>query len=237
MQILPSIDLLSGRTVRLLHGDYSKETAYAADPVETALSFEEQGASVIHVVDLDGARSGVIENGTILQAIFRAVKVPVEVGGGVRTIETAQKLLDQGCARVVFGTALVRDPELAERAFRQLGAKAVAGIDARDGKVAVAGWIDQSEIDAFDLARRMQDAGCRRLILTDIARDGALSGPNVAMLRRFADGLEIPVVASGGVSRLEDVHLLASTNVEGAIIGRAIYEQKFTVAEAVAAAG
>jgi phosphoribosylformimino-5-aminoimidazole carboxamide ribotide isomerase len=233
MLIIPSIDLRGGRTVRLLHGDYAKETVYDADPVRTAVSFQEQGAQVIHVVDLDGAKTGVPENLPMLERIFRAVSVTVEVGGGVRTLETAQRLLDAGAGRVVLGTALVSEPELAERIFAALGDRAVAGIDARGGKAAVAGWIDQSSVDALELARRMQNAGAARVIVTDIARDGALTGPNVEFLSSFIEALSIPVIASGGVSSLGDLSRLAPTGAEGAIVGRALYEGKFTVREAV----
>lgn len=237
MIVIPSIDLRAGRTVRLLYGDYAKETVYDADPVETAVSFEKAGAKVIHVVDLDGAKSGVIENWDILRRIFEATSVLVEVGGGVRSLETAQMLLDAGCGRVVFGTALVKDPHLSEEVFERLDDRAVAGIDARDGRVAVHGWTDVSQVDALDMARRMQDAGCRRIILTDISRDGALNGPNLEMQAQFARELSIPVIASGGVSSLEDVVRLKSTGVEGVIVGRAIYEGRIDVREAIGKAG
>lgn len=235
MLIIPSIDLRAGRTVRLLHGDYAKETVYDADPVETAVSFAEQGAEVIHVVDLDGAKTGVPENLETLTRIFRAVPVPVQVGGGVRTLETAQRLLDAGAGRVVLGTALVRDPALADSVFNALGERAVAGIDARDGRVAVAGWVDTSDVDAIELARRMQASGAQRVIVTDIARDGALNGPNLPFLLTFVEALEMRVVASGGVASLDDIRALVPTGVEGVIVGRAIYEAKFTVKEAIAA--
>ncbi|MFZ4508398.1 MAG: 1-(5-phosphoribosyl)-5-[(5-phosphoribosylamino)methylideneamino]imidazole-4-carboxamide isomerase [Fimbriimonas sp.] len=236
MLILPAIDIRGGQCVRLLHGDYAAETVYSLDPAEVALGFEQEGAEWIHVVDLDGAKSGVSENLDVIRQIVRTVSVPIEVGGGVRTLEQARVLLDVGVTRVVLGTALARDPQGAGAILRELGERAVAGIDARGGKAAVAGWTEDSGMDAVEMALRLQEQGCRRLIVTDIARDGALTGPNLEFLQSFLSVVEIPIIASGGVSELADLIALQALEpkVEGAIVGRAIYENRFTVSDAIA---
>lgn len=234
MLILPAIDLLGGKCVRLAQGDYGREKVYGDDPVALAEQFQAQGGDVLHVVDLDGAKTGEPLNLASIERIAKAMSIPVEVGGGVRTLEAARRLLDLGVARVVMGTTLVRDPDGAAKIFAALGEQVVAGIDARNGKVAVSGWTEQSEVTALDLAARMQQAGARRVILTDIARDGMLSGPNLQLLEEVAGGLAIPVIQSGGIGTLDHVRSLVGTRAEGVIIGRALYEGKFTVREAVA---
>jgi len=232
--VIPAIDLLGGKTVRLLHGDYGKSTEYAADPVETAVGFAEAGADWIHVVDLDGAKTGSPANLETIARICAACRAKVEVGGGVRSLETARRLLDAGAGRVVFGTVLVKDPELAARAFAELGDRAVAGVDARDGMVATEGWIEGGTISAEDLLARMTDAGAARFIVTDIATDGALQGPNLEFLARMIAATPRPVIASGGVATLDDLSAIARTSAEAAIVGRALYEGRFTAAEAIA---
>lgn len=235
MIFIPSIDLINGKCVRLLHGDYTKETTYDADPIEVVKGYQDQGAQLIHVVDLDGAKSGVMSNLPTLEKVFAALSVPVQVGGGVRTLDTAKRLINAGATRVVMGTALVRDPEMASAVFKELGDGAVAGIDARGGKAAVAGWTDQSAVDALELALRVQKQGARRIVLTDIARDGAMTGPNTDFMKQFVQTLDIPVVASGGVTSIEDLLALQEAGAEGAIVGRALYDRKFDTREAVAA--
>ncbi|MGV3617079.1 MAG: 1-(5-phosphoribosyl)-5-[(5-phosphoribosylamino)methylideneamino]imidazole-4-carboxamide isomerase [Fimbriimonas sp.] len=238
MLIIPAIDLRGGRCVRLTQGDYGRETVYDLDPVEVALGFGREGAEIVHVVDLDGAKSGAPENLEIVARIVREGGLPVEFGGGVRSLETARRLLDLGVARVVVGSKLVQDAELSARFFSELGDRVVAGIDAREGKVATIGWTETSGVSAVELAQRVEAAGCRRIILTDIARDGALRGPNVDLLREVVGAVSIPVIASGGVSVVEDLRVLREAfpaGVEGVIVGKAIYEDRFTVAEAVAA--
>ncbi len=199
-----------------------------------AREFEEQGGDIIHVVDLDAAKTGVLANLEIVRQIVQAVKIPVEVGGGIRSLESAEAVLSVGASRVICGTALVKEPGLAEALFHRYGDRVVAGIDAREGKAATAGWIDQSDVRAVDLALSMQSKGCRRIILTDIARDGMLTGPNLDLLSEVAGALDIPVIQSGGVGNLEHVREIAEHGVaEGVIIGRAIYEGKLSVLEAV----
>jgi phosphoribosylformimino-5-aminoimidazole carboxamide ribotide isomerase len=236
--IIPAIDLRGGRCVRLTQGDYGRETIYDLDPVEVAQRFAAEGAEIVHVVDLDGAKSGSPANLEIVARIVREGGLPVEFGGGVRTLETARRVLDHGVQRVVVGSKLVQDAELSAQFFAELGEQVVAGIDAREGKVATIGWTETSEVTAVELALRVEAAGCRRIILTDIARDGELKGPNLDLLRDVVAVVKIPVIASGGVAVVEDLGLLRSAfpaGVEGVIVGKAIYENRFTVAQAVAA--
>ena len=234
--ILPAIDLRGGQCVRLIQGDYGREKVYGGDPAEVAKSFEAQGADVVHVVDLDAAKSGHAHELRAIESIVRAVSIPVEVGGGVRTLEAASRLLSVGVARVICGTALVKEPGLAEELFTLFEERVVAGIDARGGLAALSGWKEQTDVSALELALQMQSLGCRRVILTDIARDGMLTGPNLGLLSEVAGALKIPVIHSGGIGSLDDVRQVAeSGKAEGAIIGRALYEGKFAVADAVAA--
>lgn len=239
MLILPAIDLLGGRCVRLFQGDYAQATQYSDDPAQVARSFAEQGARWLHVVDLDGAKAGTPVNVGAVESIVKAFEGSVEVGGGIRNLESARRLLDLGVARVVFGSRLVNDPGFAREAFDELGDRAVAGIDARDGMVAVHGWTEKSSVSAESLARELAAVGARRLIVTDIATDGAMSGPNLAFLKSMAAAGGVPVIASGGISTLADiadVAALEALGVEGAIIGKALYERVFSVAEAITTA-
>jgi phosphoribosylformimino-5-aminoimidazole carboxamide ribotide isomerase len=234
MLIIPAIDLLKGRCVRLIQGDYSRERTYDADPVETARQFLEQGAQIIHVVDLDGAKGGEPGNWEVIAAL--AEVVPIEVGGGVRSLATARRLLDMGVRRVVVGTKLVQDAALAAEFF-QLGEQVVAGIDARNGFVATHGWQQASSTSARDLAVKVERLGCRRIILTDIARDGMFSGPNCELFVDVAGAVSIPVISSGGIGGTDDVLKLAALDPapEGVIIGRAIYEGRLSVKESIVA--
>lgn len=236
MLILPAIDLRGGKCVRLKQGDYAQETVYGEDPGAVARQFAEEGAEWIHVVDLDGAKTGQPENFDSIRAIVQASGAKVEVGGGVRTLETAQRLLDVGVSRVIFGTRLLATEDRGAKLFAELGEQAVAGIDARDGKVATIGWTEQSTVDAVDFARVLEENGAKRFIVTDIATDGMLQGPNLPMLEAFAKAVKSPVIASGGVSNLDDLEAIQGLpveNIEGIIVGKAIYESRFTVREAV----
>lgn len=238
MLILPAIDLRGGKCVRLVQGDYSRETVYGEDPLDVAHQFEEEGARWIHIVDLDGARSGEPVNLPIVERIAKASKASLEFGGGVRSLEVARRVLAAGVKRVVIGTKLVSDPNFARGAFQELGDGVVAGIDARNGMVATDGWLETSETTAVGAAQRAEDMGARRLILTDIARDGMLTGPNVELLSQVMAAVRIPVIQSGGVSSIEDLEALARlgpAGPEGVIVGKAIYEGKFSVKQAVSA--
>lgn len=238
MYLLPAIDILGGKAVRLQKGDYSKVTVYSDDPVAQARAFAEAGATWVHVVDLDGARSGVPENAVIVERIVRETPLSVEIGGGIRTLETLKRLADLGAARMVLGTALVNDPELARAAVELVGGdRLTAGIDAKNGEVAVSGWVEGSGTDAADLAWAMAGVGFRHLVYTDIARDGMRTGLDPAAYARMAEAFGHPVIASGGVASVDDIEALApvAASIEGVITGRAIYEGSLTVADGVAA--
>ncbi len=235
MLIIPAIDLRGGQCVRLFQGDFAQETVYDEVPADVARRFADEGAELIHVVDLDGARTGCPANLEIVEQICRSVPVPVQFGGGVRTFETAREAIERGVHRVVVGSRLVESPDFAEAIFFALGESAAAGIDARDGRVAVSGWTETSEVSAEDLAQRMEGLGARHFVVTDIARDGALLGPNVVFFHRIAEAIKGRMIASGGISDLYDFELMAEARIhhlEGVIVGRALYEGRFTVAEA-----
>lgn len=238
MYLLPAIDILGGKAVRLAKGDYSQVTVYNDDPVAQAHAFAEAGAEWVHVVDLDGARTGVPENAAIVERIVRETSLKVEIGGGIRTLDTLERLAGIGAARMVLGTALVNDPDLARAAVKLVGGdRLTAGIDAKDGEVAVSGWIEGSGVAATDLAAAMAQAGFVHLVYTDIARDGMQTGLDPQAYARMAEAFGRPVIASGGVASAADIRALASvaSSIEGVITGRAIYEGTLTVADGVAA--
>lgn len=233
-EIIPSIDVLGGRVVRLERGDYDRATVFSDDPVAVAAGFQEQGASRLHVVDLDAARDGEPANREVIRSVVEAVTMPVQVAGGVRDIEAAQTWLSAGATRVVVGTKALTDESFLERAVDELGDRFVVAADARDGQVRVAGWLQGTGEDVVDAARRLAAAGVARLLVTDIATDGMLSGPNVRLFEDVAAASGVPVVASGGISGLDDVRALARIRgVEGAIVGRALYVGALDLAEAV----
>ena len=238
MYLLPAIDILGGKAVRLAKGDYAQVTVYNDDPIAQARAFEAAGARWLHVVDLDGAKSGAADNIAVVEGILAATDLNVEVGGGVRSIEVIERLVRAGVTRVVLGTALVRDPAFAAEAVNRFGGDAlVAGIDAKDGEVAVSGWCEGSGIAAHDLAARMADMGYRHLVYTDIARDGMQTGLDPQAYVDMARAFGHPVVASGGVASVTDIERLApvASSIEGVIAGRAIYEGAFDVSSGVAA--
>ena len=238
MYLLPAIDLLDGNVVRLKGGDYGQVTVYDADPVLRAKLIEEDGAEWLHVVDLDGARTGELANVDVIARIMRETTLKVEVGGGVRSLDSARRILDAGATRVIFGTALVKNPDLAQAAIEEFGFDSVvAGIDAKDGDVKVEGWVQGAELSALELAQRMQALGYEHLVYTDIARDGMRTGIAPAAYVEMYEAFGNPVIASGGIASLEDILALAKVEnaIEGVIAGRAIYEGIFTVADGVAA--
>ncbi|MBM3496683.1 MAG: 1-(5-phosphoribosyl)-5-((5-phosphoribosylamino)methylideneamino)imidazole-4-carboxamide isomerase, partial [Armatimonadetes bacterium] len=228
MQVIPAIDLRGGRCVRLMQGDYARQTTFGGDPLEYALRWQAEGAKRLHMVDLDAARSGAPtrEHWDIVAEIARSLDIPVQLGGGIRTLDIARAALAMGVDRVIVGTAITGDEPLASRMFGELGEGVVAGIDAKDGLVAVNGWTGSSGRGAPEFARRMVELGARRIVFTDIARDGTEEGPNLASLRAVAEGLAAHVVASGGVGDRADVARLvrsAPSNVEAVIVGRALF--------------
>jgi phosphoribosylformimino-5-aminoimidazole carboxamide ribotide isomerase len=240
MLILPAIDLRGGKCVRLSQGDFDREKVYGEDPLAVARQFEADGAEWLHLVDLDGAKTGLPANLESVRRIASETGLKIEFGGGVRTLAIAQELLSAGIERVVVGTAVVSDPALAKSIFLALGERAVAGIDSRNGQVATAGWIDTSNDDAVSVAQRVEADGARRIIFTDIGRDGMLSGPNIEQLRRVSGAVGIPVIQSGGISGIDDLHTLwelGDDRPEGVIVGRAIYEGRLDLKAAFAMFG
>ena len=237
MYLLPAIDILDGRAVRLAKGDYAKVTVYNEDPADQARLFEEAGASWLHVVDLDGAKSGMPENIAIIERILAKTLLKVEVGGGIRSIETIERLYQAGVSRVVLGTSLVTDPAFAEAAIERYKGLLAAGIDAKGGEVAVSGWREGAGVPAEELAAQVAQAGFKHLVYTDIARDGMQTGIDPAAYERMAQAFGHPVIASGGVAGLADIEALGRVAgcIEGVIAGRAVYEGALSVADGVRA--
>jgi phosphoribosylformimino-5-aminoimidazole carboxamide ribotide isomerase len=235
--IYPAIDLRGGRCVRLRQGDYAKETVFAADPAATARRWVAAGASYLHVVDLDGAREGRPVNGDSVRAIVDAAGVPCQLGGGIRSEEHLVEALGWGVARVILGTRALQDPAWCEEMCRRYLGRVVLGIDAKQGRVATDGWLNVSEMPAIELAKRCATWPLTALVYTDISRDGMLEGPNVEATAAVAGAVSVPVIASGGVTKLDDVTALARRGLAGCIIGRALYEGQIDLAAAIAAAG
>ena len=221
--------------MRLLQGDYAKETAYSDDPISVAKRWEALGAPRIHVVDLDGAKDGAPAQSAVMAAICRAVTVPVEVSGGMRCIEHVRGAVAYGAGRVQLGSAAVKDPALVHAAVAEFGDAIVVSIDAREGMVQTDGWLEASKVRAFDLAQAMAEAGVARVMFTDIGRDGMLTEPNYAAYEELVTGLNCAVVASGGVSKVDHLLRLARIGCEGSIVGKALYENAFTLPDALAA--
>lgn len=238
MILYPAIDLKDGACVRLLRGDMDAATVFGTDPAAQARAFQDAGARWLHLVDLNGAFAGQPVNAAAVEAILSSVEVPVQLGGGIRDMATIDAWLERGVARVILGTVAVENPALVSEAARRHPGRIAVGIDARKGRVATRGWAEETGIDATDLARRFEDAGVAAIIYTDIDRDGAMEGPNVEATAALARAVAIPVIASGGVSRLSDLIELRDTGViAGAISGRALYDGALDLAEALAALG
>jgi len=238
--LYPAIDLKEGRCVRLLRGAMSAATVFNEDPAAQAKSFADAGCRWLHLVDLDGAFAGKPVNAASVEAILKEVRVPAQLGGGIRDLPTIEAWLGKGIARIILGTAALTNPDLVREGCRKFPGKVAVGIDARGGKVAVEGWAKTSEMTALDLARRVEDAGAAAIIFTDIDRDGALAGVNVAATAALAQALKTPVIASGGVAALDDIAALKaheSEGVAGAILGRALYDGRVDLKAALAMAG
>ncbi len=237
MILFPAIDLKDGQCVRLVQGDMDRATVFSDTPAEQAKVFESQGFEWLHLVDLNGAFEGKPVNGDAVEAILKTVSLPAQLGGGIRSMQQIEAWLDKGIARVILGTAALRNPQLVIEACKTWPGKIAVGVDAKDGYVAVEGWAEVSDIQALDLARRFEDAGVAALIYTDISRDGAMQGMNVAGTAELANSVGIPVIASGGVTNLDDLHALKAANapgIIGVISGRAIYDGRLDPAEALA---
>ncbi|WP_201360572.1 1-(5-phosphoribosyl)-5-[(5-phosphoribosylamino)methylideneamino]imidazole-4-carboxamide isomerase [Dictyobacter formicarum] len=233
MIILPAIDIKDGRCVRLFQGDYAQVTTYDTDPVQVALRWQEAGASWLHLVDLDGAKAGYPVNVELIKRIRAATTLRIEVGGGMRTLEHIEQVLGLGVDRVILGTVAITNRDLLRQALERWGERIVVGLDARDGLVAIAGWIETSQVTAVALARELSELGVQRFVYTDIARDGALTGPNLKALTEMQQAITSSLIASGGVSSLADLQALSQSGVEGAIIGKAIYTGAVDLATAI----
>jgi len=239
MDVIPAIDILEGRCVRLYQGDYQQSQVFNENPVEVARLWADQGATKLHVVDLDGAKVGFPVNLKTIEAIVRAVAIPVQVGGGLRDQASVKQLFNLGVERAIIGTVAVEQPEMVKTLCREFPNRIILGIDARNGKVATKGWLETSEVSAIELAQQLQQDAAG-IIYTDIQRDGTLTGPNLEALREMAIAVDIPVIASGGVSSLTDLFSLLALEplgVKGVIVGKAIYTGKIDLSEAIRAIG
>ncbi len=236
MEVIPAIDLRGGRCVRLYQGDFGRETVYSEDPLAVARQWQEQGASRLHLVDLDGAAQGEPVNLEIIAAIVAQSEIPVQVGGGVRSYATAEQLLSIGVERVIIGTAAVRNPDLVRQLCQDGGSpRVVVAVDARDGLVAVQGWLEKTSVTAVELGRQMAELGVERLLYTDISRDGTLSEPNYSANAQLVERTGLAILASGGVASLEHITELAKIGAEGVIVGRALYTGDLELPAAIAA--
>ncbi|MGI8936145.1 MAG: 1-(5-phosphoribosyl)-5-[(5-phosphoribosylamino)methylideneamino]imidazole-4-carboxamide isomerase [Phormidesmis sp.] len=240
MDVIPAIDLLEGRCVRLFQGDYNQSQVFNDNPVEVARQWEAEGATRLHLVDLDGAKAGKPENWQAIEAIAQAVALPIQVGGGLRDADRVRALFDLGVQFAILGTTAVENPELVSQLSKEFPGRIIVGIDARDGKVATRGWLETSEVMAVDLARQMSDRGAAAIVYTDIKRDGTLKGPNLTALRELASAIDTPVIASGGVSSISDLLSLLGlvpAGVSGVIIGKALYTGDVSLKQAIRAVG
>ena len=234
LEVIPAIDLIGGKCVRLYQGDYSQETVYSDDPVQVALKWESLGARRIHIVDLDGARSGRPENLDVVKRVLDAVRAPVQMGGGVRSLDSARDIIEAGVQRVMLGTVAVRDPDIARAACSELGSeRVVVAVDSKDGAVAVSGWSSGSDVKATDLIAVMMEAGVEVFLCTDIARDGTLTGPNYGLMRSLVEVAGEGVIAAGGIASVEHLRRLAELGVGGAVVGKALYTGDVDLGEAV----
>lgn len=233
MIILPAIDILGGKCVRLTKGEYGTAEKVAADPIETALSFERDGAEFIHMVDLDGAKEGSRVNSDIYTEVARRVNVPIEVGGGIRDMDTVDYYINKGIERVIIGSAALKNPALVKEAVEKYGDRIAVGIDALDGMVKTAGWLEGSSVNYIDLAREMAAVGVKYVIFTDISKDGTLEGPNLEQLGALADAVDINIIASGGIRDIGNIRDLTRMNLYGAICGKSIYSGSLDLKEAI----
>jgi phosphoribosylformimino-5-aminoimidazole carboxamide ribotide isomerase len=233
MEIIPAVDIKGGKCVRLYQGDYQKETVFSENPVDVAMDWKAQGAQRLHLIDLDGAAKGEPRNIAAVEAIVKRVNLPVQLGGGIRDEATVAQLLNIGVDRVIIGTVAAENPALVKSLCAKFSEVIVVGIDARDGYVATRGWVQRTEIKALELGLQMRDLGVRRIIYTDITRDGTLTGPGFEAIAEMVKGVKLPVIAAGGISKLSDLTKLKKLGVEGAILGRALYTGDINLKEAL----
>lgn len=233
MLIFPAIDLYDGKAVRLYKGDYNQMTVYSENPVEVARDFEKAGAEWVHLVDLEGAKNGTTPNLRVVEAIAKSTSLRAEIGGGIRSMETVKKYFDAGVSRVILGTAALTDEAFLREAVAAYGERIAVGADIKDGKIAIKGWLETSNVDVFDFCQKMSEIGVRTIICTDISKDGAMQGTNHALYRELSERFQMQIVASGGVSSLEDVQKLAALGLYGAIVGKAYYTGAIALPEAI----
>ena len=233
MIIYPAIDIKDGKCVRLVQGDFNDVTIYSENPVKMALKWEEAGAKYLHVVDLDGAKYGSAKNLEVISRITSKLEIPVQLGGGIRTIDAIEKVFNKGICRVILGTSAVKNPELVKKALSQYGDKIIIGIDAKNGAVAINGWENTSDFNAIQFALKMEEMGAETFIYTDISRDGMLAGPNLKAMTKMIEAVNVDVIASGGVSKIQDIVDLKKTGVSGVIIGKALYTKNIDLKQAI----
>lgn len=233
MIILPAIDLRDGKCVRLYQGKFEASEVVGENPVEVALSFKESGAEYIHMVDLDGALNGEIKNLNIISEVVKKVEIPVELGGGIRDMKTIDMLIESGVSRVILGTAALNNPELVKESVKKYGEKIAVGIDAKDEKVAVNGWLDISSVDYIEFAKEMEKIGVKTIIFTDISKDGTLQGPNLEQLGKLQKNVNCNIIASGGIKDIDDLKAINEMGIYGAITGKAIYSGNIDLKEAI----
>ncbi|MCR4435198.1 MAG: 1-(5-phosphoribosyl)-5-[(5-phosphoribosylamino)methylideneamino]imidazole-4-carboxamide isomerase [Clostridiales bacterium] len=233
MKVYPAIDVQNGKCVRLVQGNFNNVTVYSDDPVDMALQWERLGAEYLHVVDLDGARTGQPQNIAVISEMAVNLGIPLQVGGGIRTIEMIEIILCKGIQRIILGTSAVKDPNLVKNAVKTFENNIVIGIDARDGMVAIEGWAKTSEFTAVGFAKKMEELGAKTIIYTDISKDGTLSGPNLKAMEEMVNSVKIEVIASGGVSTLQDIKNLREIGMHGVIIGKALYTGDIDLREAI----
>ena len=236
MEIIPAIDILGGRCVRLAQGDYSRETVFGEDPVAMAVRWASQGAHRIHVVDLDGAKTGERINAGVVSQIVDSVNCAVQTSGGIRSVAMVREMLDEGVNRVVIGTGAVKDPEFLRESIAVARERLIVSVDAREGKVSLQGWTEATDLDALQFIERLASQGVERIVYTDILRDGVTNGPNFEMYERLTSATSVKVIAAGGVGSVEDIQRLSDCGVEGAIVGRALYTGDIKLPEALTAA-
>ena len=233
MNIFPAVDLFDGKAVRLLKGDYQKMTVYSENPLEIAKDFENSGAEFLHVVDLEGAKTGDTPNIGTIEKIVKNTSLFTEVGGGIRTLETVEKYINIGVKRVILGTAAVNDEKFLISAVKKYGEKIAVGIDIKDGFVAIKGWTDLSKFTPFEFCEKMQNIGVKTVICTDVSKDGAMQGTNVGLYKEMSEKFNINIIASGGVSSIDDIKRLKNLEIYGTIIGKAYYTKAISLAEAI----
>ena len=233
MIILPAIDIRDGKAVRLYQGDYSKEEKVNRDILEIALEFERLGAEYVHLVDLDGAKDGTPVNHSIIIELVKILNIPVEVGGGIRSLETICNLLENGVSRVILGTVAIKDENLLKKSLSLYGDKIAVGVDCKDGYVCTEGWLDTSEVQYIDFCKKLESLGVDNIILTDISKDGTLQGPNLDMLKTLSKNVNVKITASGGIRDIDNIKELNKLNIYGAITGKAIYSGKLDLEEAI----